>query len=110
MSERGEEWQEGRDSSRSECSRADGGPGSQAGRSLLWVPACAGTRLRRGAPEPPLQARLEIRLVEAELLGLVDRVRAQAHGAILADDLAVGALVEILELEQLLGDDHRAFH
>ena len=57
-----------------------------------------------------LQAGFQIGLVEAELPGLVERIGPQAHRAIFADDLAVGALVEIFELEQFLRDDHRAFH
>src|SRR5690242_8396353 len=57
-----------------------------------------------------LEAGFEIGLVEAELLGLVEGVRTKAHRAIFADDLPVRRLVEILELEQLLGDDHIAFH
>src|SRR3546814_5585488 len=56
------------------------------------------------------EARLEERLVEAELTRLFERVGAQAHRAIFADDLAVLVLVEIFELEQFLRDDDVAFH
>ena len=57
-----------------------------------------------------LEAGLEIRLIKAELLGLLQRVGAQAHRAIFTENLPVGALVEILELEEFLGDDDVAFH
>ena len=52
-----------------------------------------------------LETRLQIGLVEAELTGLFQRVGAQARGAEFADDIAVLALVEVLELEQFLGAD-----
>src|SRR4051794_11194601 len=77
-------------------------------------------RLRPSFPSPEpagsskrgsgLKAGFEVRLVEAELLCLFQRVGAKAHRAIFADDLSVGAFVHILELEQLLGDDDVAFH
>src|SRR4051794_9920801 len=57
-----------------------------------------------------LQAGFEIGLIEAVLLGLFERVGAKAHRAIFADDFPVRRLIEILELEQLLGNDHVAFH
>src|SRR4029078_11397673 len=57
-----------------------------------------------------LETRLEIGLVEAELARLLERVRAQARRAVLADDLPVRALVDVLEREQFLGHDHVAFH
>jgi hypothetical protein len=55
------------------------------------------------------ETRLEIGRVEAEHLGFFERIGPEAHAAILADDLAVGRLVQIFELEQLLGDDDVAF-
>src|SRR6185369_5828227 len=61
-------------------------------------------------PARSLEAGLQISLVKAELTRLLQRVRPQAGRAEFADDLAVVALIEILELEQLLGDDHVAFH
>src|SRR6476660_8127742 len=57
-----------------------------------------------------LEAGFEVRLVEAELLGLFERVGAQAHRTIFAEDLPVRSLVHIFELEEFLGDDHVAFH
>ena len=51
------------------------------------------------------ETRLQIRLIEPELARLFQRIRPQSARAEFADDLAVLALVEILELEQLLGDD-----
>jgi len=57
-----------------------------------------------------LETGLEIRLVEPVLLGLVERVRPEAHRPIFADDLPIGRLVEIFELEKFLGDDDVAFH
>ena len=60
--------------------------------------------------EKALQARFKERLVETILPRLVERVGAQTHGAIFADNLAVGGFFEILEFEKLLRDDHGAFH
>jgi hypothetical protein len=54
------------------------------------------------------QARFQEGLIEAELLGLFERVGAQAHRAIFAKDLAILRLVQMFELEQFLRDDHRA--
>src|SRR6185312_4130902 len=74
----------------------------------MRAPEC-GSDLQRAsslalrALKVPLEAGLKIGLVEAELLGLLECVRSEAHRAIFADDLPVGGLVEILELEQLLG-------
>src|SRR6478736_8642765 len=57
-----------------------------------------------------LEASLEVSLVEPVLARFFKRVRAQARGAEFADDLPIVALFEVLEGEQLLGDDHVAFH
>ena len=56
------------------------------------------------------EARLEIRLIEPELPRFLQRIRPQSARAEFADDGAVLALVEVFELEQILGDDHVAFH
>ena len=56
-------------------------------------------RSRAAPPGISLEASLEIGPVEAEHLGFFQGVGAQAHRAILADDLAVGGFVEILEFE-----------
>ena len=61
--------------------------------------ASTGNSVRAGPSGKRLQAGFEERLVEPELLGLFERIGAQTHRAIFADDLTVGGLVEIFELE-----------
>src|SRR3954468_8282376 len=71
----------------------------------------AGAEVARTWPNwEVLEACLEIRLVETVHLWLLEPIGAKAHAPIFADDLAVGSLVEIFELEQFLGDDDVAFH
>src|SRR5689334_23018156 len=59
---------------------------------------------------PRSETRFKQGLVEAELARLLERVGAQSRRGIIADDFPFGILGMIFELEQFLGDDHRAFH
>lgn len=56
------------------------------------------------------QTSLEERLIEAELPGFFKRVRSNAARDPFAVNLAVGVLVAIFKLEQILRDDYVAFH
>src|SRR3546814_16851073 len=56
------------------------------------------------------KASFEVGLVEAELLGLFQRIGPQAHRPVVADDLSVRRLVKIFELEQFLRDDDISLH
>ena len=49
-------------------------------------------------------------LVKAELTGFFERVGAHAASNPFAIDFAVGIFVPIFELEEILRDDHVAFH
>lgn len=56
------------------------------------------------------KASLKERLVETELTRLFERVRPNPARDPFTVNLAIGIFVAVLELEQVLRDDHIAFH
>src|SRR5882757_7820294 len=72
------------------------------GPAMAFAKASAGTG--------KLEAGLQIRLIEPELPRLFQRIGPEAHRPVFAQDLPVGALVHIFELEEFLRDDDGAFH
>src|SRR3546814_14536834 len=90
---------------------AAGASGGPAAASSWCVNVVPGRRAKAWGQDPNAgrdalsKASFEVGLVEAELLGLFQRIGPQAHRPVVADDLSVRRLVKIFELEQFLRDD-----
>src|SRR3546814_16092166 len=95
---------------------AAGASGGPAAASSWCVNVVPGRRAKAWGQDPNAgrdalsKASFEVGLVEAELLGLFQRIGPQAHRPVVADDLSVRRLVKIFELEQFLRDDDISLH
>src|SRR3546814_17362687 len=95
---------------------AAGASGGPAAASSWCVNVVPGRRAKAWGQDPNAgrdalsKASFEVGLVEAELLGLFQRIGPQAPRPVVADDLSVRRLVKIFELEQFLRDDDISLH
>src|SRR3546814_17443005 len=95
---------------------AAGASGGPAAASSWCVNVVPGRRAKAWGQDPNAgrealsKASFEVGLVEAELLGLFQRIGPQAHRPVVADDLSVRSLVKIFELEQFLRVDDISHH
>src|SRR3546814_7557481 len=85
---------------------AAGASGGPAAASSWCVNVVPGRRAKAWGQDPNAgrdalsKASFEVGLVEAELLGLFQRIGPQAHRPVVADDLSVRRLVKIFRSEE----------